>query len=290
MKNILVLTDFSERAKSAAEYATRLAVRIEANILLCHALEITEQLTYPLADHLVLKNQAMKRLKEVGMHLQNFVPGISGTFRPSISYINDVDMLTEVADKLVDNYSVDLVVIGTSKSQGLTRFFFGSHTNDVLDHIKCPVLLIPEKASFKPIKNIAYATDLTFDNSKVIRYLASLAKPFNSEISVNHISPLDLPLTDKEKALERSIIEQMDTIAIQLTYRTIKGDSVSKGILDLVDSQQVDLLTLVHKRYDFFEGLFHSSISKQLAQSTKVPLLVMPYIYSLDEAELVSSH
>jgi nucleotide-binding universal stress UspA family protein len=290
MKNILVLTDFSERARAASVYALQLASSIRANVVLCHALEITEQLTYPLADHLNLRNQTMKRLKEVGIYLQQFQPQNDEDYKPSITYVNDLDMIAEVAQKVIDNHSVQLVVIGSPKSHGFSRFFSGSHTNNILDHVKCPVLLVPEYAEFKPIRSIAYATDLTFDNSAVISYLATLAEPFNSEISVTHISVLDMPLTFTESEIEESIIEQLYDSKVQLTYRTIKGDNVPKGLLALSDAEKVDILTLVHKRYDFFGGLLHSSVSKQMAQTTKIPLLVMPYVFSLSEPMLTPSH
>lgn len=291
MKDILVFTDFSDRAKSAAEYAMHMAIKIKANILLCHALEITEQLTYPLAGHLILQNQTIKRLREIGMHMHQLLSNSeeSVTFCPSISYINDLDSLSEVAKKVVERRSVDLVVIGSNKPRvGLSRFFPGSHTNDILDNIKCPVLIIPEHASFKGICNITYATDLTFDNARVISYLAKLAKPLGAEIAVNHIAFLDLPL--EEKAVKYSFIEQMNKDDIKISYNTIREDNVTQCLIETSDPEKMDILTVVHKRYDFFEGLFHSSISKQLAHSTKVPLLVMPFSYSFNTGELASIH
>ncbi|MEJ6980348.1 universal stress protein [Pedobacter sp. P351] len=290
MKNILVLTDFSDRSKSAAEYAMHMALKIKANIFLCHALEIKEKLSYPLADQLILRNQTIKRLREIGMHLHQILSFNQEplSFCPSISYINDLDMLREVAENVVHEKSIDLVVIGSNKSKGLLKFF-GSHTSDIIDSINCPVLIVPENAYFKDIRNITYATDLTFDNSTVISYLAKLAKAFNAEIAVSHISPLDLPLSESEKVVEYSISEQLNEEDIKLTYKTIKGDNVPKGLLAISNSDKVDILTLVHKRYDFFEGLFHISISKQLAHSIKVPLLIMPYAYSFDVQELISS-
>mgnify|MGYP003576025496 FL=1 len=288
MKNILVLTDFSERAMSAAEYAMQLAIHIKADITLCHALEITQQLTYPLADHLVLRNQTVKRLRALGMHLNTFVEGHSeDDFSPSISYINDLDMLPDVVEKLVSNNHFDLVVIGATKSSSVSRFFFGSHTSDILDFVTRPVLLVPENVSFKSIDNVAYATDLTFNNTKVINYLAQLATVFGARITVDHITPLDLPLTKAEQAVEDSLINQMEAKNVRISYKTLKGDSVAKGLLELSDAEKVDILTLVHKRYDFFEGLFHSSVSKQLAYTSKIPLLVMPYSFSVDNEDLV---
>lgn len=279
MKNILVLTDFSEMAKSAAKYAMSMAATFKANIILCHALEITEQLTYPLADHLVLRNQAMKRLKEVGIHL-NETKTSTEDFQPSISYINDLDMLPEVVDKVLKANTIDLVVIGSQKSGNLSRFFFGSHTDDILDNISCPVLLIPKDAVFEPLQHIFYATDLTFDNKKVIKYLSKLAKPFDATISVNHISPLDLPLSEDDLVTHYPMEQNTESPDSKVFYTTIKGENIPESLKEVTGRRNVNVLALVHKRYDFFEGLFHNSVSKKLAQSTTVPLLVLPYSFS----------
>lgn len=280
MKNILVLTDFSDMAKSAAMYAMSLATAMKANITLCHALEITEQLTYPLADHLVLRNQAMKRLKEVSIHLKELDAGSDG-FKPTITYINDLDMLPEVVNKVIRSSAIDLAVIGEQKSGNISKFFFGSHTDDILDNLSCPVLIVPQNATFEPLQNIFYATDLTFDNSKVVEFLAKMAKPFAAGISINHISPLELPVSDEEVNyyVDRSSSGPQPNIC----YTTIKGDNVPESIKRVVEKRNVNILAVVHKRYQFFEGLFHNSISKQLAQSTNVPLLVLPYSFSLHE-------
>lgn len=282
MKNILVLTDFSHRAKCAAEYAMNIAISIKANLIICHALEISERITYPLADHLVLKNQSMKRLKEIGMHLSDIINSDIHDFEPAISYTNDLDMLTEVAINLVHERSVEFVVIGSHPSNSISQFFFGSHTNDILDAINCPVLLVPEGISFRPVKGISYATDLTFNNTRVIDFLSKLAKPFGAEILVNHISPFENPLSNAEEAIEAAIIEQINTEA-RVSYKTIKGSNVPKGLIELSNIDKIDILVLVHQRYAFFEGLFHTSISKQLAHSTKIPLLIMPFSYSCVE-------
>lgn len=285
MKTILVLTDFSARAQYAAEYAMQLAVPLKADILLCHALEISDQ--YPVADFQVLRNQTLKRLQEIGRHLQE-LPGEEqqGITRPSISYITDVNGLTDLAEKVISNHSVDITVIGAHRSTGLSRFLFGSHTNDILDSINSPVLLIPENTTFLPLRHIAYATDLSFNNTKVISFLLKLAKPFASKISVNHISLLDLPPTTHEKATEDSILSQVKTSGIEMAYETLREDTVEDGLLHLSSSGNVDILSLVHKRYDFIDRIFHSSVSKHLAHSTVIPLLVMPHSFSLNKKDL----
>ncbi len=104
MKNILILTDFSDRAQNAANYAAHLAGALNANLILCHALEVKEQLTYPLADHLTMQNETMKQLKVVAEGLHDLVLRAVGEQKacPAISLINDLDVLTDVVEKIVD--------------------------------------------------------------------------------------------------------------------------------------------------------------------------------------------
>lgn len=288
MKNILVLTDFSIRAEYAAEYAVHLAVKNKANLILCNIMEITSsfatgiEVNWPIADHLILKNESILDLKELEKKLHQAISTSSEDYIPNISLISDFGFLADVAERIISDKSIDLVVLGSHKSNGLARFLFGSHTHSILDKLHCPVLLIPEGLKFKGLNMIVYATDLTFNCSKVINYLTVMAKPFDASISINHISPLGIPATKYEQSIGLSIKKELELDHSPVFYHTIKGDNVKKSLLELTGSGKVDIVALVHKRYDFFEHLFHSSISKQMADSGKVPLLVMPHSFSID--------
>lgn len=294
MKTIMVLTDFSIRARYAAEFALQIAVKIKADILLCNAMEIienapmAEQIAWPIADHMALKQDSLMDLKAISMHLEKLLAsdGVSRDYTPAITCINDFGKLSVVAERIIKEKAVDLVVMGSHKSNGLSRFLFGCHTHSVLDNINCPVLLVPETLEFKEIRSIAYATDLTFSDFKVISYLAEIAKPFNAEILVSHISPYGLPGLDKNSAIQHWVNELLAQDHPKVLYTSIKGDNIPRRLLDISSSGKADVLAMVHKRYGFFEGLFHSSVSKQIANSAKVPLLILPYSFSVDAADL----
>lgn len=291
MKTILTLTDFSKRAGSAAEYAAYMASKNKATLILCHAIELASELAdavelnWPIADHLVEKREeTISKLQDLKSRLLNLSPLHSNDFKPDIECIADFGSLNEVAGNIINTNLVDLVVIGSHKSNGLARFFFGSHTHTVLDKITCPVLLVPENLSYRGINCIAYATDLSFDNSKVINYLISMAKAFNASVSVNHISPFEFPVTEAEQAMRLSLKKHLSSFDPPVFYHNIKGYNIKTSLLEIAGSGRADILALVHKRYDLFERLFHASISKQLADSTTVPLLVLPYPFSLDQS------
>lgn len=294
MKTIMVLTDFSIRAQYAAEFALQIAVKTEANILLCNAMEIIEnapmadQIAWPVADHMALEQDSLVDLKAVVMHLEKLVASgkVRGDYKPVITCANDFGKLATVAEKMVKEKAIDLVVMGSHKSNSLSRFLFGCHTHTVLDNLDCPVLLVPETLEFKGVRSIAYATDLTFSDFKVISYLTEIAKPFNAEILVSHISPYGLPELDKKNAIQHWVTGLLAQDEPKVLYTSIKGDNIPKRLLDISSSGKADVLAMVHKRYDFFEGLFHSSVSKQIANSAKVPLLILPYSFSVDVADL----
>ena len=293
MKTILLLTDFSTRAHSASEYALQMALKLKANILLCNALEIiesapmAEQIAWPIADHLALKQESLADLKEIVRRMKESIPAESASgFKPRISCISDFGKLSVVVSDIIKDKGVDLVMMGSHKSNGLSRFLFGSHTHDVLDNIKCPVLLVPESLKFNGIRLITYATDLTFSDSKVLKYLSEIAVACDSEILVSHISPYGLPDIDSEKVVKHSVYESLPPDHPKILYKNIKGANISKELLQITGSGKADLLTLVHKQYGFFEGLFHSSVSKQMANNSKIPILVLPNHFSVDVADL----
>jgi len=286
MKTILVLIDFSIRAEFAAEFAMHMAMKNGANILLCSAMEPkgskakTIDATWPDLAKDVMRNEMLFDLTELGKRLANLTPHENELFTPNINYITEFGSIEEVVEKIVEDKSINLVVMGSHKSYGITRFFYGSHTHTVLDKLNCPVLLIPESLQFHGINSIAYATDLTFDNDKVINFLVDFASPFHATIAVNHISPLSSSSPDPATV---HLQNHLDSFNPPIFYNSVKASNIKDSLLEMTGTGRADILTLVHKRYDLFDRFFKPSMSKQIANIAKVPLLVLPNSYGMAE-------
>ncbi len=282
MNTILVLTDFTRRAECATLFALQLAIKEKSNLLICHTIERTSpianglEVTWPLIDYLQLKNDSVQRLADLSARLEASLS--DDEFQPTITCYSEFGLLAEVAGKVIEEKHANMVIMGATKAKSFSRFLFGSHTYSILDSVNCPVLLIPEGDQEIDIKHIAFATDLTFSSEKSLHYLCKLGKPFGASVSVNHISDADFPLSESIQA-DRSLNHKWNGQPIY--YHRIKGDNVKNGLIDMIAAGRVDLLALVHKRYDFLEKLFHPSVSKQMADVAVVPLLVLPYFYSL---------
>ena len=143
-------------------------------------------------------------------------------------------------------------------------------------------MLIPECFPYYGIKAIGYATDHSFDNTKVMNYLVKVAKPFNASLSINYVSPITHhSITDTEIETGFSIDFKAVAPNPPISYHHIKGDNVIASLADIARLGKVDVLAMVHKHYSFFEGLFHSSITKHLVDDTQIPLLVLPHSFSV---------
>lgn len=283
MKKILVLTDFSTGAAYAAEFALHIARSTGASILLAHIIEPMNQFVDDSVFGLIEKethdiiNEDMLQLKKIEDNLNKILPA-KGIANHQIEITKRVSFgtLSVDAKKLVEENAIDLVVVGSRKSNSVSRFFLGSKTHTLLDKIECPILLIPESLKFEGINNITYATDLPLNNKKALQFLGEFAKYFNATITVNHLSKNSFPDKKSERTIERSINNQLGESYRPVLYHTIKGKDVVVGLLETLGNHKVDILVMVHKKYQQLQGLLHVSLSKKMADHSFVPLLILP--------------
>lgn len=279
MKTILVLTDFSLRAEYVASFAINIAIRNNSNLIFCHVMELTCPDEINLKHHIPhAANEKTLNLNEIEKSFKRIVRGNpeSKLYKPNINCIIELGTFADAAEKIVKDKLVDLVIIGSKKADGISRFQFGSQTYTLPDKINCPVLLIPEGLQFQGINTIVYATDLPLNNQKALRFLAELAKPFKAKIKVNHISKRSFAPKTSEKDIASSLNKQLGGDYPLVLYRTLKEDTLTAGLLKMIGSDKVNILALVHRKYQFVEGLFHASLSKLMADKSCIPLLILP--------------
>src|SRR6478672_610945 len=174
MKNILILTDFSLRANYAAAFAVHIAAKNNSNVYLAHAIETENAFSdasgmyWNINSQSLIEAEALIGLKELAKDLKK-INLRDGSIKDSqFHYLVVKGPVGGAAKKIVKEKNIDLVVIGSHKSNTITRFLMGSHTHHILDTLNCPVLLVPECMHYNGLKTIAYATDLTFNNGKVM--------------------------------------------------------------------------------------------------------------------------
>jgi nucleotide-binding universal stress UspA family protein len=290
MKKILVPTDFSPAANNAARYALHLATDLQANITLCNAMLVpveapeAAQVAWPLLSYEDIKNDTDKQLqdelKKLSKRLAEQSAFFTDGFRPKLNAVCEVGIVTKVIRDAVDQENVSLVVMGMSGAGSIERFFIGSNTRDVIEKAAFPVLLIPDGYIFQPIKNIAFATDLSKGDINVLHSLACFAKTFDADIQIYHITDTKYETgEDKYNAdiFMAGLCKKVNYPKIQ--YHHIKSIDVDHGLTWLNEHGQVDLLAMVHRPHNFLASLFAGSYTQRLARHLTLPLLVFPPEY-----------
>jgi len=138
-KTILVPVDFSEGSTAALNYATGLAAKLDAKIVLLNVIGVQvlgAEYGMPVAAEAIemiydTNQKALDQLVATNKDKASFARTLLETGDPRT-------MIEAVARKL----GTDLIVMGTHGRRGLRRFLIGSVAESVVRTAPCPVLLV----------------------------------------------------------------------------------------------------------------------------------------------------
>lgn len=284
MKKILVPTDFSLPAKNAALYAMHLASGMRADVKLCNAVMVPVEV--PVAAHIstplmafdVLEHAAEDGLKQwvkkiEQLNERNFPADV---YHPAVESEIGVGPVKEVVSNLAGSQHINLVVMGMSGAGGLSEFLLGGNARELIEKATFPVLLIPSEATFKPIHKIAFATDLSKEDTAVIHVLAGFARTFNAQILIVHI--IKDEATDKTELEIGNFLNDITNKVNyhKIYYQRISDKDVDDGLDWLADYGQIQMLAMVHRKHNVLHKLFKGSYTQRLKRHIKIPLMVFP--------------
>ena len=145
--SILVLTDFSNGAKNAADYAKDLAQKVHANMILFHAYLIPDVGfdSWPSSDEGSLLKQSQLKLAEETTRLCHNFKNPEGAFKPEIVAMSIEGSIAENVIAIIkDKQDVLMVIMGGGKANGKQDMRFGIAITEVLNNVKCPTLIVPQ--------------------------------------------------------------------------------------------------------------------------------------------------
>ena len=161
MKRILIPTDFSHNAWNAIEYSLAFYNNRPVNI---HLLHIVYSGSVTNGDDLyshgvsILENPGKVKVKQL-KDLQHKIDTLYPRNKANIDVRVVHSLFVEGIKNTVDKLDIDLIIMGTKGASGLKEKTIGSHTGAVITRVKCPVLVIPERANYERPENIAFPTD-----------------------------------------------------------------------------------------------------------------------------------
>jgi nucleotide-binding universal stress UspA family protein len=285
MKKLLIATDFSATAKHAAEYGYLLAKQLKAGVFLCNTITVPAEVpmagmaAWPQGESDTLLEDSTEELQRLKAHLEQ--TDHTDTFRPPVDYLNDAGTVRGIVNESTFKQRVDMIIAGTHQPDVVGTFLLGNHTHDLIESSIKPLLIIPNTASFKPIKKIAFATDLENPENDLeeLYELITFAAMLNAEILLTHIHNTNDHPMRFEKGIEKFLVEISNKANYsKIYYRIVNEDKIEPGLDWLCANGDIDMLAMVHKKHDFLDSILKGSHTKKMADHISIPLLVYPGI------------
>lgn len=268
MKKIVVPVDFSEASRNASEYAVSLAKFFDAGVELMHVYKELIPATVGPEPWTVMVSPAYARNEKL---ISDEVAYLKKKYGVEVKAVIKKGFKSESISDEIKEADADLVVMG-KRWEGTK--IFGSTILKTIRKSTIPVLVIPEKAQFKPFADIALAIDFEQTvNSSCLDLLYSLYKKFDFSMRVLHVEERasDLKAWEVGEKLKFGFVLSRFTYL----YDRVEYNDIDRGIQKFVEDHPTDLLAIVAHHHNLLERSFGSIHSQYLSFELKCPLLVL---------------
>ncbi len=274
-KKIIVPVDFSAASHNAYLYARGLAVGYNAIVEVVHVYADTPG---------EKEVEVAAEMNDLEKQLDDFVALYPKEEEVSASVLVHV----EVHKKLLRGLPVKsilqacgqdatpIIVMGMTGSHNAAGRFWGTISSSVAQRASCPVLLIPTGVKYAPFENILYASNYESAENVLVKQAVKFANIFGASLHFIHVREKDEieDFTETEKRIFEQLFEDGDP-SYSFNLASVEAKSITTGLNQYADENNIDLITLVNIQRGFLESMFGHSTTKTMAFSTKLPLMIL---------------
>lgn len=186
LNKILFATDFSPQSNVALPYALAIARHYGARVFGAHVATSDDYLfTAPELWPAHIKEHGQLQ-QEVAARLEEQLRGV-----PHEVLFGEGDVW-RVLSRLIGEYDIDLLVVGTHGRRGVRKLLMGSVAEKVFRQATCPVLSVGPNVSCKPNREIRFrqillATDFGKESLAALPFAISLAEEDQAQLALLHV-------------------------------------------------------------------------------------------------------
>lgn len=275
INSILVPTDFSTHALTAARYALEIGRQQQCPVHIMHAYTSFRS---AFQSELANKSDEERAQIEATSGLDAFIASLGeDSTSSSVSSSLFKGQLLEGIEAATKKYGVSLLVMGTNGASGLKYGLLGSNTFNVAKSSGVALLVVPPQVDRFSIDKVVFFSDYQQQDMITLKALASL---FGKDIVACHLVHIHgKPSAPTPEDHERIKSWQKKLIAHtgmdQLIPELVQGEEHVTVVNDIIDRLQAGIAVLTLPEKGFFEKLVNKSLAKAIIHQPKLPVLLV---------------
>ncbi len=280
MKKVIIYTNFDKESEHAVNYGVGLALRENYGIDLLHVINTAHYapdfmstgdeftgggyISTAIKENTVISSEELQKIKA---DLKNKYPQLS-----EIHYSLKSGIDTKVVIHETSQEDVAMLIFPDYKREGFLDFIIDIGP-EIIAHARCPVLVVPEKTTFQPIRTIVFATDYEEEDIDAIKKLVEIARPFNSEIKIVHLTDnIDFVEKIEKEGFTELIKENVNYNKITLV--SLENKDIVPAIMNFSANNKADIIAILKENKNFLARIFEKSISKNIVKNSNIPVLI----------------
>lgn len=271
MKTITVPVDMSPESANALRYAWQMAHDLNSNLEVVYVMDSIFEGSKASASGF-LSGYSNTMQSELDAFIRTSLQAEKGW--DSEKTASKVLFGFPDASLIAHSVHSDLMVIGANGHGRISRRVFGSVSAEVSRSARCPVLMVPDGATWYGLKDIVYTSDFTSLDPVRIVEAGAFAQRFGAEMHFVHVSMADEVVQNLQSKFE-AVMSMLPFNLRKTVIERVTGDSVIEALYEYAASHKADLLVFVAHERRFWESLMHKSITSEILADAKMPVLVM---------------
>jgi len=271
--NLVVPADFTTASRAAAGYASRIAEKTGAGMVLLHVYSPPVSRNSPVWP---LDAEAARIIsRETDQRMAQY---FSDCLRSRSIRCKGKTRVGRLTDEIVMEAAEDspsMIVMATSADCLMHAIFRESNTSGVIESTRSPVLVLPDGIQPRVPKKVTFATDCQPSDLDAMQGLASLCRKLNAELVVVHVNTFDEHRT--HPSVEEFAWRARDLTGFDdISCHTVAAGNVPDGLTDYISMHHTDLMAFTLRKTSPWDQVFKRSLAEKILSRVRLPLLLYP--------------
>jgi nucleotide-binding universal stress UspA family protein len=258
MLNVIVPLDFSETSFNAAHYAAQMYKgKTDVTIILYHFYSDDEDIT-------MAKNYLKSQKEELS------------------PLVSNIDIELESGDNFIDSLAAFahvkgafMIVMGLTGKTPREQRFSGSNTLKLSEKEVCPVLIVPENATYNGINNALITSELkSVEDTPTLLCIKKILQYFKPALHILNINSNHYISVTDDVREERNKMESL-LADFNPEFYFMRLYDFHESVEVFTRDKNIDLIIIAPRYHNFFERLFKTQHTKKLIYHSQVPVLAV---------------